>query len=312
MSEESVAQNTDYDRIAEAIAFLDEHRLEQPELADVADHLGLSRSHTQRMFSRWAGVSPKRFLQYLTKEHARDLLRRSESVLVTTYETGLSSPSRLHELLVACEAVTPGELKSKGSGLEIRYGVHASPFGECVIAVTDRGICGLHFLAGREPNTVLARERRRFEAAEWREAPGRTAEWVDRVFTAWDRAEMHGGAAAADEPRERRPSGVRGTSDHEPLPLMLAGTNFQIQVWQALLRIPPGSAVPYKRVAEYVGRPSAARAVANAVGSNPIGYLIPCHRVIRSTGAFGGYQSGTERKRAMLAREGARKESNST
>ena len=306
MSEESPAKSADYDRIAEAIAFLDEHRLEQPELADVADHLGLSRSHTQRLFGRWAGVSPKRFLQYLTKEHARDLLRRSESVLDTTYETGLSSPSRLHELLVTCEAVTPGELKSKGAGLDIRYGVHASPFGECVIAVTDRGICGLHFLAGREPVSVLERERRRFEAAEWREAPGRTADWVDRVFEAWDRAETDADAGAADGSTERRPGGPSGLSNEEPLPLLLSGTNFQIQVWQALLRIPPGAAVPYKRVAEYVGRPDASRAVANAVGANPIGYLIPCHRVIRSTGAFGGYQSGTERKRAMLARERAR------
>lgn len=309
MSDASVAPSTDYDRIADAIAFLDEHRVEQPELADVADHLGLSRSYTQRLFSRWAGVSPKRFLQYLTKEHARDLLRRSASVLDTTYETGLSSPSRLHELLVACEAVTPGELKSKGTGLEIAYGVHASPFGECVIAVTDRGICGLHFLAGRAPNAVLKRERRRFESAEWQEAPGRTAEWVDRVFAAWDRAEMHADAGAADEPSEHRTKGASGTFAEEPLSLLLAGTNFQMQVWQALLRIPPGSAVPYKRVAEYVGRPSAARAVANAVGANPIGYLIPCHRVIRSTGDFGGYQSGTDRKRAMLAREGARMDS---
>jgi AraC family transcriptional regulator of adaptative response/methylated-DNA-[protein]-cysteine methyltransferase len=181
-----------------------------------------------------------------------------------------------------------------------------------VVAGTDRGICGLHFLAGRDPNAMLKRERRRFESAEWREAPGRTSGWVDRVFEAWDRAGMHRGAAVADPPRAERPNGASGIFAEDPLPLLLTGTNFQIQVWQALLRIPPGSAVPYKRVAEYLDRPRAARAVANAVGANPIGYLIPCHRVIRSTGAFGGYQSGTERKRAMLAREGARTVSRSS
>lgn len=220
--------------------------------------------------------------------------------------------------------MTPGELKSGGSGLEIAYGVHPSPFGDCVLAATERGVCGCHFLGGREPKAVLERERRRFDAASWRNDPDRTAPLVRCLFAAWDEAEgprSPAGNSARPSPAEpeppsggsretsaegREPPSEFGHSTREPLYVLLEGTNFQIQVWQALLRIPPGAVVSYGRVAEHLGRPNGARAVANAVASNPIAYLIPCHRVIRSTGEFGGYQSGVERKRVLLAREGAR------
>lgn len=268
--------SSDYQRIAKAIRFLEEHTHRQPELKEVAAHLQLSEHCTQRLFSRWAGISPKRFLQVVTKEHAKTLLNASKSVLDVTYETGLSSTSRLHQLLVQCEAVTPGEFKSGGDGLTIAYGVHSSPFGNCLIAATERGICGLRFLGKSGRAEALQTLKGKYEKANWSEAPTRTQSLACRIFEPWQ-----------DE------------DELLPLYLLLKGTNFQVKVWEALLRIPPSALVTYQDVANHLGKPQAARAVANAVADNPIHYVIPCHRVIRSTGAFGDYQGGTTRKKAL-------------
>lgn len=272
----------EYARIERAIELLDERRREQPSLGALAASLGLSEGHLQRTFSRWAGVSPKRFLQFLTKEHAKALLREGRDLLDVAYEAGLSGPGRLHDLLVAAEAVTPGEYKQRGRGLHIAYGFHPSPFGECLLAVTERGICGLAFAAAGERQAALADLRRRWAEAELREEPARTGPLVAEVFA---------------------PFLGRGPA---PLHLLIRGTNFQLQVWEALLRIPPGHAVSYQEVAAWIGAPRAARAVGQAVGENPIAFLIPCHRVIRRVGGFGGYRWGAARKRALLAWEGAR------
>lgn len=273
--ENALGASQDYRRIAKAIRFLEENARRQPTLEDVAAHLHLSEHHVQRLFSRWAGISPKRFLQVVTKEHAKTLLASSQSMLDVTYETGLSSASRLHHLLVQCEAVTPGEFKSGGEGLEVTYGIHPTPFGECLIAVTERGICGLRFVGTAGRANALQKLKAPYEKARWQEAPSQTQPLARRIFAPWEE------------------------TNKEPLYVLLKGTNFQVQVWEALLRIPPAKLVSYKDMADHLGRPEASRAVANAVARNPIHYLIPCHRVIRSTGAFGGYAGGTTRKKAL-------------
>lgn len=272
----------DYARIERAIHYLERHAREQPSLADAARAVALSPFHFQRLFRRWAGVSPKRFLQYLTVEHAKTALLEGRSVLAATYEAGLSGPGRLHDLFVAVDAMTPGEFKERGGDLVIRYGVHPSPFGDCVIATTHRGICGLEFVADGAPREATARLRRRWTRAELREEPEATVRYAERIF--------HTPAAVA------------------PLTLHLKGTNFQLKVWEALLRVPPGSAVTYEDLGRAAGRPGAARAVGSAVGANPVAYVIPCHRVLRKTGALGDYRWGVARKRAMLGWEAAQRE----
>lgn len=272
----------DYERVEQAIRYLLENHLDQPRLDDVAAAAGLSPHHLQRVFKRWAGVSPKRFLQFLTVEHAKRLLEESQSVLDAAFETGLSSPGRLHDHFVALEAVTPGEYKERGHGLSIRHGVHPSPFGAAFLAVTDRGICALSFLGGRdeEAGDRLADLRRQWPEATFSTRRAETRALAERVFAA-------------------------GPGDAEPIRLLVQGTNFQVQVWKALLRIPPGAVTSYERVARAVGRPRAFRAVGAAVGQNPVSYLIPCHRVIRSMGLVGNYRWGEERKHALLAWEAA-------
>jgi AraC family transcriptional regulator of adaptative response/methylated-DNA-[protein]-cysteine methyltransferase len=272
--------NDDYRRIAKAILYLENHVLEQPSLEDIAEQVHLSPYHFQRLFTRWAGVSPKRFLQFLTLEHAKQLLK-SGTQLDATFQAGLSSPSRLHDLFVAVDAVTPGEYKALGSGLEIAYGLHPSPFGECLLAVTERGLCALSFVDEADPRAALQDLRRRWSRARLLEDNERTAAMIRRVF---------------DSSAE---------SNHAPIPLLLKGTNFQIKVWEALLRIPPGAVTSYSRLATAIGNPAAGRAVGSAVGANPIAYLIPCHRVILSTGAFGNYRYGALRKKAILGWEQA-------
>ena len=269
----------DYQRVERAIRYLEDHYQEQPSLEQVAATIGLSEYHFQRLFARWVGISPKRFLQYLTKEHAKALLESSSSVLDATYESGLSSPGRLHDLFVTCEAVTPGEYKSHGEGLAISYGFHPSPFGECMLAVTDRGICGLAFCENDNRQKALADLRARWRKARLQEDPMRTSKTLEQVF-------------------ENRTS-----EDPLDLHLLLNGTNFQIKVWEALLRIPPGRLVSYEEIAVYMGMPKAARAVSRAVATNPIAYIIPCHRVIRKMGNFGGYRWGAARKKAILGWE---------
>ena len=271
----------DYGRVAAAIRYLEEHQPEQPDLAAVADHVGLSPWHFQRLFQRWAGVSPKRFLQFLTAEHAKELLAASETVLETTWATGLSSPGRLHDLLVTVEAVSPGEYRSGGEGLTIRWGAHTTPFGDAVLAATDRGVCQLFF---GDTATALEDLTHRFRAAEIERDQDATGRWTDRVFR-----HLRG---------ERLEGGPEGG-----LALHLRGTNFQLRVWRALLSIPEGAAVTYGRIARALGKPRAARAVGQAVGANPVSLLIPCHRVLQESGGLGGYRWGTDRKRAILGWE---------
>ena len=275
----------DYARIEKALAFIEQNIEQRPGLAEAARSAGLSEFHFQRIFSRMVGISPKRYEQYLTKEAAKQLLQRSASLLDASYDAGLSGPGRLHDLFVSCEAVTPGEYKSGGEGLEIRYGYHSTPFGECLIAVTGRGVCALSFVPPR--GRALARESL---AKEWRNAriaedTAGTKRMVQRIFSG---------------------SGLGERAAEGPLPLLLRGTNFQLKVWEALLAIPAGSVTTYEAIARRIGSQGSARAVGTAVGRNPIAYLIPCHRVIRGTGELGGYRWGAGRKRLILACEAER------
>jgi AraC family transcriptional regulator, regulatory protein of adaptative response / methylated-DNA-[protein]-cysteine methyltransferase len=288
---------TDYIRIESALAYLSQHAQAQPALADVAKHVGLSEHHLQRVFTRWAGISPKRFLQFHTVESAKSLLRDSRSVLDTTYSTGLSSGGRLHDLFVTLEAMTPGEFKSGGSGLTITTGFHDSPFGECLIATTDRGVCGLSFVLEGDRGLALAELQHRWPGATIVEDPRATQLAAHQIFAAWEGMRW--------DPEARTAGGAAVTPT--PLSVLVRGTNFQVRVWEALLRIPPGAVASYEDIASAVGRVGATRAVGSAIARNPVAYLIPCHRVIRKTGAFGNYHWGAVRKVAMLMREsGAR------
>lgn len=268
----------DYKVVAKAIHYLDEHFRRQPELAEVAAHVGLSEFYFQRLFSRWVGISPKRFIQYLTKEYAKEALERSQSILDTSLDAGLSGPGRLHDLFINTEAVTPGEYKAAGAGLTIRYGVHPTPFGDALLSVTDKGICGLNFVNMGE-DAELAEQQRRWSEARFVHDAQETGHLITQIFAP-----------------ETKPA---------PLHLYIRGTNWQLKVWEALLRLPVGARVTYSDVARSVCTVKASRAVGNAVGSNPIGYLIPCHRVVRQTGRFHGYRWGSERKQAILAWEAA-------
>ena len=279
-----------YARIQSAIAFLCDRRADQPSLAEVAAHVGQSPFHFQRLFHRWAGVSPKRFVQFLTLEHAKESLRASATVLDAAYAAGLSGPSRLHDLFVALEAATPGEYRAGGAGLSIRWGVGDSPFGRCFLAVTARGITMLGFLSppGADGEATSLGDAQRALRDTWPQADiqrddATAAPWLRRVFNHRSRA-----------------------GDGDRLSLFVRGTPFQLTVWRALLAIPPGRLTTYGDLARAVGRPGAARAVGNAVGANPISWLIPCHRVIRGLGTFGHYRWGRPRKVSMLAWEAAR------
>ena len=269
----------DYHRIATAIHFLKNTALDQPSLDDAAKQVALSPYHFQRLFRRFAGVSPKRFLQYLTSEHAKELLEQSTSVLETSFSIGLSSPSRLHDLLVTVEAVTPGEYKSGGNNLQIDYAIHPTPFGECMIAVTKRGICRLEFIDSEEEKIAIQRLQKAWPNALIKKDENMTENIIQKIFN------------------------PQNFSANKPLPLLLQGTNFQLKVWQALLKIPEGCVTSYGYLAEKIGQPTASRAVGTAIGNNPISYLIPCHRVLRSDGGIGGYRWGTDRKLAILGRE---------
>jgi AraC family transcriptional regulator of adaptative response/methylated-DNA-[protein]-cysteine methyltransferase len=276
-------RHDDYRRIESALRFLEENRTDQPTLEEVASSVGLSPFHFQRLFSRWVGISPKRFLQYLTIEHARARLAETRSVLDAAYDVGLSSPGRLHDLMVAVDAVTPGEFKAGGAGLTIRHGFTSSPFGRCLIGVTDRGVCWLAFADESEGAGAVEELHESFRNAELRKDEAAMAGWRDRIFSS-----------------PARPF-------TEPLPVLLAGTNFQLKVWEALLRIPAGGLCSYADLAGLMGRPTATRAVASAVAANHIAFLIPCHRVIRSMGEFGQYRWGATRKQAIVGWEQARR-----
>lgn len=280
MTKELLSQQAeDYRTVEQAIRFLEANFRRQPSLDEMAASVHLSKYHFERLFKRWAGITPTQFLRFLTLEHAKDTLRQSTSVLQATYEAGLSSPGRLHDLFVTFEAITPGEYKRRGAGLEIAYGFHDTPFGRCLLATTPRGICGLSFLPDGDGQVTLRELKARWPQAHFYEDPLQTGPLVEQIF--------------APGPHRL------------PFHLMLKGTNFQVKVWQALLAIPPGAMVSYQDVAAYIGQPNATRAVGSAIGRNPVAYLIPCHRVISRTGQIHLYHWGTARKKAMLAREAA-------
>jgi AraC family transcriptional regulator of adaptative response/methylated-DNA-[protein]-cysteine methyltransferase len=277
----------DYALVARAIRYLETHLTAQPSLDDLAAEFHLSPFHLQRVFTRWAGISPKRFLQFLTLDYAKARLTARHSLLDTTYDVGLSSPGRLHDLFVTLEfvtleAVTPGEYKQQGAGLTIAVGRHPTPFGDCLLALSQRGIVALNFLDPDHPWEEARDElARRWTGATLVEDPTQTAATAARVF----------GPPDAQQP---------------PLRLLVKGTNFQVKVWQALLAIPSGDLCTYADVARAIEHPRAVRAVGSAVGANAIAYLIPCHRVIRQGGVVSDYRWGSTRKRALLGWEAAR------
>lgn len=269
------------DPITAAIEYLVRHYRQHPSLDEVAERIGLSPHHFQRSFKHWTGISPKRFQQYLTLGDAKRRLDAAESVLATALDTGLSGPGRLHDLFVACEAVTPGDFKARGRGLTIRYAIEDSPFGRVVLGVTERGICHLSFVVDGDEKKALGSF-----ASDWPEAE----RIADPVGTA---------------PVARRAFRFALGDSKAPPRLLLRGTNFQIKVWEALLRIPLGAVASYRQVAEAIGQPTAMRAVGRAVGANPISLLIPCHRVILSSGIIHNYREGVARKKVLLAMERA-------
>jgi AraC family transcriptional regulator of adaptative response/methylated-DNA-[protein]-cysteine methyltransferase len=272
----------DYERIETVIRHLKEHYAEQPDLRTLAGIAQVSEFHFHRLFSRWAGVTPKALVKFLTAKRAKALLRESQSVLDASLDSGLSGPGRLHDLLVSVDAVSPGEFKNHGEGMEIRYGFHSTPFGTCLIGATARGICHLSFLD--------------------RDGSGRRAAVLRELESDWPQAVLR------HHPQSTRALAsqifARGvTTRGEKIPVLLVGTPFRLKVWEALLKIPFGRVLSYRDVARSIGAPEACRAVGAAVGKNPIAYLIPCHRVIRETGIVGDYRWGQARKLAMLAWE---------
>jgi AraC family transcriptional regulator of adaptative response/methylated-DNA-[protein]-cysteine methyltransferase len=273
--------NNDYERIEKAIHFIRSNVTAQPDLQQIASHLGLSAFHFQRLFSRWAGVSPKRFLEYLTVQHAKDLLRNSNSILDVSYKLGLSGAGRLHDHFISIEAVTPGDYKTQGAGLRIYYGMHHCPFGNMLLAQTARGLCALSFIPDINVKQEIDTLHKLWPNAEIIEDSIRTAKTADRIFG--------------------DPAG-----HNDKIHLAVRGTNFQINVWKALIKIPAGEIRSYQQIAAQLNKPDAYRAVANAIAANPVGFLIPCHRVLRSSGDLGGYRWGEDRKYAMLAWEAAR------
>jgi AraC family transcriptional regulator, regulatory protein of adaptative response / methylated-DNA-[protein]-cysteine methyltransferase len=267
-------------KMGRAIRYLSANYLDQPTLEDAASAVGLSPFHFQRLFSRYVGVSPKNFVGHLTLGHAKGGLKAGQSLLETSLDAGLSGPSRLHDLCLKIEAMTPGDYAKGGEGVAIDYGFHACPFGVALIMATGKGICGVAFADEGGEKKTLADMKARWPRATYSEAPGRTQKYAQRIFN---------------------PANSR-----EELRLHLLGTPWQIKVWEALLAIPEGRMTTYRAVAELAGNTNASRAVGMAVGRNPLAWIIPCHRVLGSNGAMTGYHWGLDRKRAMLAVEQAR------
>jgi AraC family transcriptional regulator, regulatory protein of adaptative response / methylated-DNA-[protein]-cysteine methyltransferase len=271
----------DYERIARVIRYLDRHHAEQPDLAELAKQAGLSQSHFHRLFSAWTGVTPKDFLQCLTLAHVKESLQNGKSILDSALDAGLSGPGRAHDLCVNLEAASPGEMKSGGGGWTIIAGFAETPFGTCLIAESPRGICHLAFLEPGKRDAGWAELRENWPKAELRRDDSGAAKIAARIFSR------------------------RGRSSRRALRAFVRGTPFQLRVWRALMQVPPGRLTSYGRLAAKLGMPSAARAVGSAVGANSLAYLIPCHRVIRETGAVGEYRWGDLRKRALLMWEDA-------
>jgi AraC family transcriptional regulator of adaptative response/methylated-DNA-[protein]-cysteine methyltransferase len=276
------ASTSDYDLVRRAIAFISEHWRAQPEIEAIAEAAGVTATELHHLFRRWAGLTPKAFLQALTLDHARALLRESASVLDASYEVGLSGPGRLHDLFVTHEAMSPGEWKFGGEGLSITYGFHPSPFGIALVMATPRGLAGLAFADPGEEQAALADMRARWPKAHYVHDARATAPLAQRVF----------------DSKLWRPE--------QPLRIVLIGTDFEVRVWETLLRIPMGRAATYSDIAAKVCSPRAARAVGAAVGKNPVCFVVPCHRVIGKSGAVTGYHWGITRKRAMLGWETGR------
>lgn len=269
----------DYPRITEVLDFIGENWRDHPDLDTLAARAGLSPHHFQRVFQRWVGVSPKKYVGALAHGAARDALDDGACMLDASFEAGLSGPGRLHDLFIAHEAVTPGDAKRRGQGLSFRWGVAPSPFGEAILLIAPRGLSALAF-ADPDIAQGFADLQARYPAASYERYDGLAREWAERIFV---------------------PGG------EESIPLALYGTPWQRQVWRALLTIPPGATTSYKAIAEIVCTAKASRAVGTAVGANPISWLIPCHRVLAGNGKLTGYHWGVERKRAMLAYEAARR-----
>ncbi|WP_439417598.1 methylated-DNA--[protein]-cysteine S-methyltransferase [Larkinella sp. GY13] len=273
--------NPTYQQIARSIEFLTENFRQQPSLTEVADRASLSEYHFQRLFSDWAGVSPKKFLQYLTLDFAKERLRSGLTLAEAADEAGLSGTGRLHDLFVVLEGVTPGQFKQAGDGLTIRYAVFESPFGPYLLGTIGDKICRLEFLEEAEPTDVMS--------------------IAHRFATDWPEATVIPDSA----PLLPLANTIFTDSERKPLRVLVKASPFQLKVWEALLRIPEGQVVSYDQIAAAIGMPAASRAVGTAIGSNPVGYLIPCHRVIRKTGLFGNYRWGATRKTALLGWEAA-------
>jgi AraC family transcriptional regulator of adaptative response/methylated-DNA-[protein]-cysteine methyltransferase len=269
----------DYEIVRQVIEYVTENWRDQPSLETIAARIGMEPTRLQKLFTRWAGLSPKAFLQAITLDHARALLEQSATVLDTTYEVGLSGPGRLHDLFVTHEAVTPGIYRARGEGLVIRYGFHPSPFGKALVMATEYGLAGLAFADEGQETATLADMMRRWPRAEYVEDAAATAPLASRIFN---------------------PEKWRAET---PLRVVLIGSDFEVRVWEALLKVPVGCATTYSDVARRIERPSAARAVGAAVGKNPISFVVPCHRVLGRSGALTGYHWGLTRKRAILGWE---------
>jgi AraC family transcriptional regulator of adaptative response/methylated-DNA-[protein]-cysteine methyltransferase len=274
----------DYAVVRRAIAYISEHWRGQPEIDEIAAAVGTTTADLHHLFRRWAGLTPKAFLQAITLDNARRLLRSSASVLDAAYEVGLSGPGRLHDLFVTHEAMSPGEWKSGGEGLSVAYGFHPSPFGSALVMSTERGLAGLAFADPGEEEAALTDMRGRWPKARYGEDKDRTGAIARRIF----------------DPTLWRPE--------RPLRVMLIGTDFEVRVWETLLGIPMGRATTYSDIAVKLGKPKAARAVGAAVGKNPVSFVVPCHRVMGKSGDLTGYHWGITRKRAMLGWEAGRVE----
>ena len=271
---------SDYETVRQVIEILTVDYRDQPSLETIAAHLGQSPTQLQKTFTRWAGLSPKGFLQAVTLDHAKRLLRQDDlPLLETSIEVGMSGPGRLHDLFVTHEAMSPGEWKAKGSGLHIRYGFHPSPFGLALVMITDRGLAGVAFTDPGGEVPCFEDMANRWPNAIYREDSAATEAYAARIFdpTRWN--------------------------GDQPLRVVLLGTDFQVRVWESLLKIPLGKAVTYSHIANDIGQPTASRAVGAAVGANPISFVVPCHRAVGKSGALTGYHWGLTRKRAMLGWE---------
>ena len=273
-------EGDDYSTVRRVIELITEDYREQPSLDEIAGRLDQSPTQLQKTFTRWAGLSPKAFLQAVTLDHAKRLLRQDElPLLETSFEVGLSGPGRLHDLFVTHEAMSPGEWKARGAGLTIRYGLHPSPFGGALVMITDRGLAGLAFTDEADGMDAFEDMSSRWPNAHYVEDREATAAYAGRIF----------------DPKRWDPKA--------PLRVVLIGSDFQVRVWEALLRIPMGCAVTYSSIAEKLGQPTASRAVGAAVGRNHVSFVVPCHRALGKSGALTGYHWGLTRKRAMLGWE---------